>query len=605
MGQIETLFSDGRFDEVIPLLEKTLEHNASNLGARHFLGIALVRTGQIEQGLNHIEYTITKDPKNSAFALNYAMVMEDEGRTERAIYAYQRVLDLDPSNDEAAFSLAGLYVEGRRGKDAYEILVGLKERYTQEYEFRILYVSALLLVEDYVAALGCLKEYQQDNPEDIHFRTQHALALSKTGYDEKAKEIFLDLLNKTEANAVISFELASLYERTHDFANAEQWANRTLGFNEGLLENEALLLLAKIYRRQGNYAKVREYLRQMEERDRTPLDIALSSFEIGRVLEKEGRFDEAFNSFEKGNKIIREKIKHLKFSQEDSRHRFSRLEDSFSGMNFHDSENMDNSSAVTYPDPIFIVGFPRSGTTLVEQILASHPNISAGGELKTILDITNRAPEWMHTDDPYPECMSALVSSGRHDVIEIMREYYLHQVSGLNVIENDEKRFTDKMPLNLLHLPVIRAMFPMSPVIHVIRHPLDCCLSAFFSEFSSANEYSFDLLDTAFYFRKCWELAEYYRKELGFDCYRIRYEELVTEPEAQIRSLLEIVSEPWDDQCLEFYRNKRFVRTASYEQVNQKMYTSSLNRYKNYRKQLEPIIPILEPIIEELGYTID
>jgi hypothetical protein len=155
-----------------------------------------------------------------------------------------------------------------------------------------------------------------------------------------------------------------------------------------------------------------------------------------------------------------------------------------------------------------------------------------------------------------------------------------------------------------MHLGLIRMLFPESPIIHITRHPLNPCLSAHFSDFNSQHCYTLSLRDTARHYANIMDIVEHYRN-IGIDFLQVRYEDLVMNQEAETRKILEYIGAPWDDACLQHHKSDRVVRTASYEQVTQKVYTSSLYRYQKYWDAVQEIIPILQPTIERLGYTIE
>jgi len=217
-----------------------------------------------------------------------------------------------------------------------------------------------------------------------------------------------------------------------------------------------------------------------------------------------------------------------------------------------------------------------------------------------------KVASYLNSNEPFPECLMALSLSKNKNVLTEIQALYLNKASQLEIDNNEAHWLTDKSPFNSERLAMINLMFPQSPIIHVIRHPLDACLSAYFTSFQHRHWYSLNLEDTAMYFKEIIALVEHYRSEItGLKYLSVRYEDLVLDPEPQVRRMMKFIGEPYDESCLDFHKTKRVARTASYAQVNQKLYKSSVYRYKNYRKQVEPILPILMPVIESLGYTVD
>jgi tetratricopeptide (TPR) repeat protein len=257
------------------------------------------------------------------------------------------------------------------------------------------------------------------------------------------------------------------------------------------------------------------------------------------------------------------------------------------------------------PQPVFVLGFPRSGTTLVEQTLSAHPMISAGDELPLINDITNIMPRMLNSPLQYPEALAELWMGDQRDGLDNLRDYYLQKAAQMEVAEPGATWFTDKMPLNETQLGLIALLFPASPLIHVIRHPLDVMISALSNHFTHGYFCATSLESAATHYVRVMDLVMHYRAEMALRYLPVRYDAMVTDQEATVRSILDFIGVPFDERCLSFHENRRYARTASYAQVAEPLYERSLNRYRHYRQHLEPVIPILRPTIERLGYTVD
>jgi hypothetical protein len=189
--------------------------------------------------------------------------------------------------------------------------------------------------------------------------------------------------------------------------------------------------------------------------------------------------------------------------------------------------------------------------------------------------------------------------------LDNLRDYYLQKVAQMGVLTPQAAWFTDKMPLNETHLGLIALLFPQAPLIHVIRHPLDIMVSAISNHFTHGFFCASALETTALHYVRVMELVSKYRSEMALRYLPVRYEDMVADQERTVRLMLDFIGEPFDLRCLRFHENQRHARTASYAQVTQPLYARSIFRYKNYRKRLEPVIPILLPIIERLGYAVE
>ena len=324
--------------------------------------------------------------------------------------------------------------------------------------------------------------------------------------------------------------------------------------------------------------------------------------EKGRLLDQMGHYDEAFAAFEESKRLIRERSGNQYLDQAAAT-LINRLQGFFTAQRLQTLPRARVRSDVA--QPIFILGFPRSGTTLVEQTLSAHPHISAGDELPLINEISGIMPRMLASPLDYPDALAELWMGDRRDGLDNLRDYYLQKVGQMGIVEPDAKWFTDKMPLNETHLGLIALLFPQAPLIHVIRHPLDIMVSAMANHFTHGLFCANALETAATHYVRVADLIQHYRAEMTLRYLPIRYEDMVSKQKSTVQQLLDFIGEDFDPRCLRFEENRRYARTASYAQVTEKLYARSRFRYRNYRRHLEPAIPILQPVIERLGYTID
>ena len=373
---------------------------------------------------------------------------------------------------------------------------------------------------------------------------------------------------------------------------------------EGKFPTDPALLLARavLLRRMGRYEAALEILQTVARNSR---DGHLGSDELlekGALLDRMGRYPEAFAAFEQGKRLTRD-LTGTGYQSEHARQLSGRLSGFFTAKRLATLPRVTESCKL--PQPLFILGFPRSGTTLVEQTLSAHPRISAGDELTLINEIADLMPGMFGSPLPYPEAMAELWMADHRDGLDKLRDYYLDQVGQRAIVKPGAAWLTDKMPLNEMHIGLIALMFPTAPLIHVLRHPLDVVLSVFATQLSHGFRCSYELETAARHYVLIMHLVEHYRREMGLRYLPIRYEDMVDHQEATTRRLLEFIGEPFDERCLHFQENARYARTASYAQVTEKLYERSRFRYRNYIERLEPVIPILQPVIEQLGYKVD
>jgi tetratricopeptide (TPR) repeat protein len=324
--------------------------------------------------------------------------------------------------------------------------------------------------------------------------------------------------------------------------------------------------------------------------------------EKGRLLDKMGRFDEAFAAFAEGKRKNVEQSGQVYLADHAS-HLATRLKNYFTAARLRIVPRA--APVPGGPRPVFIVGFPRSGTTMAEQTLSAHPLIGAGDELPFIGDIANLMPRMLDSPLTYPDALADLWMGDQREGLDNLRDYYLQRVRQLGVIEPDMAWFTDKMPLNETHLGLIALLFPDSPVIHMLRHPLDIVLSMYSNHLTHGFHCANALETIARHYVLIADLVEHYRSQMTLKYLTMRYEDVIDDQESSVRRMLDFVGVDFDARCLRFHENRRYARTASYAQVTQKLYSSSRYRYRHYLKHLEPVIPLLEPVIARLGYTID
>ena len=324
--------------------------------------------------------------------------------------------------------------------------------------------------------------------------------------------------------------------------------------------------------------------------------------EKGRLLDQMGRYDDAFEAFLEGKRLAREWSgnQYQDFAADTL---IQRLRGFFTAGRLRTLPRARVRSDVA--QPIFVLGFPRSGTTLVEQTLSAHSRIVAGDELPLIHDITSIMPRMLNSPLVYPEALAELWMGDQRDGLDNLRDYYLQKVGQMGILEPGAALFTDKMPLNEMQLGLIALLFPEAPLIHVIRHPLDVMVSAISNHFTHGFFCSSALETAALHYVRVMDLVQHYRSEMALRYLPIRYEDMIEDQEATVRSMLDFIGEDFEARCLQFHENQRYARTASYAQVTEKLYDRSRFRYRHYRRHLEPVIPILQPVIERLGYTVD
>jgi tetratricopeptide (TPR) repeat protein len=300
---------------------------------------------------------------------------------------------------------------------------------------------------------------------------------------------------------------------------------------------------------------------------------AMLHFDASNLLDRLGRHDEAFEQA----RLANESVGAVTRPHDPAAHTrwISR------SLGFFTPERLKALPRATHGvrRPVFIVGMPRSGTSLVEQVLACHPQVHGAGELNA-LRLAAKA-----TGETYPEALAGLSAPRLNE----LANQYLSGAGG----PPDVTYVTDKQPLNFLLLGLVNLLFPGSHVIHCVRSPLDTCVSCYMTNFERSNEFKYDLANLGAYYRQYERLTGHWKSVLTVPMLEVRYEDVVHDMEGQTRRMLEFLGLPWDERCLRYYESGRRVRTASTDQVRRPIYTSSIGRWKLYEKHLGPLIAAL------------
>ena len=436
--------------------------------------------------------------------------------------------------------------------------------------------------------------------ENTRVDTNLANCLKTQGKVEESEEWFAKAvaLGPRNAHALISW--ARLEEARRNIPKAWELLRKA----EEIAPDAPDLSLTRavLHGREKNpEAAIAELSRSQSEGKKQPLS-AVALFERGRLYDKMDRFDEAWTDFAEANRVCRE-VQGRVYAEQFAANLIERLKGFFTRSRMtllpraRKRENM--------PQPIFIVGYPRSGTTMVEQTLTAHPQVSAGDELVFINDLTRVGPRWLGSPQAYPEALADLWMGDNLLVLDQFRDYYLERAEQLGIWEKGARFFTDKMPLNETHLGLIQLVFPESRIIHVRRHPLDILVSNFSNFLTHGFNQSFDLVTSAKHFALVDSLVEHYRAQIDLNYLELRYEDLVSDQERHVRHMLDFCGLDFDPKVLSFHENQRYARTASYAQVTEKLYDSSVFRYRHYRRHLDEAVAILGPVLARQGYSAD
>jgi tetratricopeptide (TPR) repeat protein len=525
-------------------------------------------------------------------------IRKAQDRADATAALIRRIVALDPNNFWATNELT-LLLLGRGNVIEAERHARNAVRIAPE-NAQAHYLMGMVLTEGNRPAVGEYHYYRAlelSGARDPVVLSNLALCLKNQGKMQAARALYQESLGAAPDQLHTLVGFVRLEEADRDLAAATSLLDRA----EALFpDNPSVLLLRAMVL--GRMGETEAALAMLERTATARATLGPGELlEEGRLLDRMGRYEEAFAAFDAGKKRLRE-VSGQTYMEAHAQQLTTRLKRFFVANRMRTLPRAHQRTDV--PQPLFVVGFPRSGTTLLEQSLSAHASIAAGDELPFIPEITNVTPRMLDSPLSYPEALAELWMADHREDLDILRDHYLRKVAQLGIVHQGAAWFTDKMPLNETNLGLINLLFPSSPLLHVIRHPLDVVVSVFSNLLTHGFYCAYSLESAASHYVLVLDLVEHYRKELDLRYLRVRYEDIVDDQEASIRDVLNFVGEPFDPSCLDFHENRRYARTASYAQVTEKLYDRSRYRYKNYLPQLQPIIPLLQPVIEQLGYTI-
>ena len=489
-----------------------------------------------------------------------------------------------PTDVVAIRMLAEIAVRIDRADDAENLLERCLELAPGFREARHNYAIVLSRVNKPEQAIVELDRLLRDDAGNPGYRNLKAVALCHTGDYEPAIGIFEDLLRLNPRHAPIWLSLG------HALKTAGH-TQRSIAAYEQCLELDGTLGDAwwslanlKTFRfGDAQLARMRDTLRRT---DLPPEQRACLEFALGKALEDRADYAASFQHYARGNEL---RLEQIPYNADDTGLLLQRARETYSAEFFAARTG----AGSTAPDPIFIVGLPRAGSTLVEQILASHSAVEGTMELPDIISIT-RALRRAASDKRAGAYHAALAQLDRDALRELGEQYLartrIHRKLG-------RPFFIDKMPNNFAHIGLIHLILPNAKIVDVRRHPLACCFSGFKQHFARGQSFTYGLRNIGRYYRDYVELMAHFDAVLPGRVHRVVYEDLVGDTEQQVRALLAYCGLPFEEGCLRFFENERPVRTASSEQVRQPIYKAGVDHWQNFEPWLEPLKEALGPAL--------
>jgi tetratricopeptide (TPR) repeat protein len=548
------------------LYRRMMAEQPENFDAVHLLGVARAQQGFLGEAERLILQALALNPGHAEAQSNLGNVLSELGRTDEAVIRFQQALKINPGYAEAAFNLGNALLRAQRFAEAAHVYTVLLNRRPDFNVARSSLAGALRNLGRLDEALAEIRRYLAGSPRDPAAHNTLGLILREMGQSDQAAAAFDQALALDPSFTEPYLHLVSL--RGIDAGDPRLGAMEALARRADLRPDRRSLLL----------------------------------FALGQAYERLGRNEAAFRHLLEANRLRRAAIA---YDEGAARRRFERLQRVFTPALMAEKRGQGCDSDL----PIFIIGFPRSGTSLAEQILASHPAVHGAGELgfmgriaagltapkvggPVLASEERRAPAIgdgaaLH----FPECLSLLPAAE----LRRLGESYASQLQALVPPGVGAKRHViDKLPENYMFVGLIRLILPRARIIHLRRDPLDICLSCFAQHFAGDLSYAYDLAEIGRYHRMYLDLMEHWRRLLPARAIlEVDYESLVADTEGQTRRMLEHCGLTWDARCLDFHETRRPVRTASVDQVRRPVYGSSVGRWRQFEAQLRPLIEAL------------
>jgi tetratricopeptide (TPR) repeat protein len=559
--------ADKAREEVRRVLQETPHHHRAWLA----YGDALVDLDKFADARVAFERARLTDPQRARVELATAALVADDRR--KAEELFREILREDPSHVAALCGLAALSLVADRAHDAERLLHhALKQSAHIPLAYRGL-GPALVQIGRLKEAEAAARYLEKIEPESPQTWVTIASVATRLLRQEEALEAYERAAQLKPDEVGLRMSAGHLQKTLGRRRDSEGSYKAALQMEPGHAEAYWSLADLKNYSFSDEEIAAMQKLLASDKRERS--NDAQLHFALGRAFEQRHDYGQAFAHYAEGNALRR---LDAPFDIEGFERRSARIRAFFDASFFAArSGSGDPSSA-----PIFIVGLPRSGSTLIEQILASHSQVEGTMELPNMLYMVGQFDDLSSARDGYPETV------GRASAAQLaaLGRRYLEETAPLR---SGRAHFTDKLPNNFSHIGLIYAILPRAILIDARRHPMDACFSTFKQHFAVGQTFSYGLEDLGRYYRCYLSLMDHWDKVLPGKVLHLQYEDLVRDPEANIRRLLEHCGLPFEPACLSFHETRRAVRTPSAEQVRQPLYTSGVGYWRHFEKELEPL----------------
>lgn len=571
-----------RAEEALPYLKKAIDLDGHNAEAFFKLGGALKALGSMEEAEQAFNKSTALSPEKGQFAEAADLFLQ--GRFREAEKIAQDLIRVNPRDVNAASLLARIAIQASCYSDAEALLrkiLQLAPRYIEAWHDLSTALKEQSRYSEAVEALQTAIDIEPDNAISHYF---HGAALAMDSKPELAEQSYRRAI---ELNASLSGAHLGLGHVLKTIGRQEEGiaayrAAKELRPNFG--EIHYSLSNLKTFRFDAD--EIADMEHRLENSKLSTESVVHFAFTLGKAHEDLGNFDKAFEYYAKANQAHRESVAYDPVQTEIVHARIREL---------FDRDLFAKAAAGQFgcqeAAPIFILGLPRSGSTLLEQILASHSQVDGTSELPDLSLVIQSLTD-AERGTTYP---GAVTSLGNEE-LTALGEQYIRQTMRHR---SGAAFFTDKMPNNFPHIGLIQLILPNAKIIDARRHPLDSCLGCFKQHFAKGQTFTYDLFELGEFYMEYEKMMAHWDSVLPGRVLHVQYEEVVADLESQVRRLLDYCELPFEDACINFHETQRAVRTASSEQVRQPIYSGSVNTWRKFESHLQPLVEILQPVLAD------
>lgn len=514
-------------------------------------------------------------------AMTLARWLTKRGDNSAAFAALERAQRAAPDDPRPLIELGRHAFDAENFMLALEYLERAHEIAPQRLDVKCEYGRLLSRLARHEDAFAILEGAHLDNPNAIRPLLQLGWARYRAGQSQRAISDFDTVLEQQPSSTEAHYGRARALIDAGDLGDAKRWLQRTIALSPG--HAGALRELANMKELAPGDANFHDLSAAIEDDAAPAQRRSVLHMAAGASCHNVKAHADAFDHYRIGNLL-----KDVVFDIQGYAKHIDSLIDSFDHQYFEQTKHWGAPSDV----PLFILGMPRSGTSLVEQILASHSRVHGSGEREEMLLLADRLAEKLNDSRAYPACVAGLEEGSSKDIAE-------HFLGVLRRADPHAARITDKMPGNFHHVGLIATLFPNAKIIHCRRDPRDTCLSIFFGDFVGSHPYSYDLTNLGHYHRQYERLMAHWHDVLPGRILDVKYEDLVDQQEERSREMVSFCGLDWEARCLDFHKTSRNVRTRSNAQVRQPIYRSSVARWRPYEAHLEPLFAALAAPTED------